>query len=385
MKILYHHRVRSKDGQAVHIDELIAALRRRGHEVIVVAPPSNDGERFGSSGGWTATLKRRLPGWLYEALELGYSLVAYWRLARAWRRHRPDALYERYNLYLLAGVWLRKRTGLPMILEVNAPLADERRANGELALPRLGRWAEHSVWRAASVVAPVTRALAAYVMAAGVPEARITVIPNGIDPDHFAGPFRVAEVRTRYGLDDRVVLGFTGFMRPWHGIDRIIRFVAAHSELPVHALLAGDGPARLELEALARALGVAHRVTFAGLIGRAEIAHVVATFDVALQPDVVPYASPLKLFEYMVLGRAIVAPGRPNIREILTDGTDALLFDPDTPEGFETALLRLCHDGALRDRLGQGARATIDGRGLTWDRNAERVERLFRDLLERSG
>ena len=93
MKILYHHRTRSKDGQFVHIEEMIRALRQLGHDVIVVAPPSAETESFGSDAGMVAWLKRSLPQFVYEIMELAYSLVAYRRLAKAVREHKPDCLY----------------------------------------------------------------------------------------------------------------------------------------------------------------------------------------------------------------------------------------------------------------------------------------------------
>ena len=145
MKILYHHRTRSKDGQSVHIDELIAALRRRGHEVVVVEPGGAAAAEFGAGG--VGGLKRLLPGAVYEMLELAYSFAAYRRLSRACRRHRPDVLYERYNLYLLAGRWLARRRGLKFLLEVNAPLLEERRKFDGIALPRLAAWTQRQAWR----------------------------------------------------------------------------------------------------------------------------------------------------------------------------------------------------------------------------------------------
>jgi len=381
VKILYHHRVGSKDGQAVHIEELIAALKRRGHAIALVAPPAAAEQDFGADAGFVDTLKRLLPKPVYEILELGYSVVAYRRLARAFRQVRPDAFYERYNLYLLAGVWLRRRRGIPMILEVNAPLMLERQNNNGLGLPWLARWVERATWRGADVVAPVTDALADHVRRAGVPEDRIVVIPNGIDPQHFGPHVDGTPVRVRHGLQGRLVLGFTGFMRPWHGLDRVIRFLAIHGEAAnLHALLVGDGPARPELERLAADLGVTGRVTFTGIVDRDAIAAHVAAFDVALQPDVTDYASPLKLFEYMGLAKAIVAPARRNIREVLTDGANALLFEPDREGSFEEALARMVADPALRARLGAAALRTVQDRRLTWDGNAERVETLFRRL-----
>ena len=170
MKILYHHRTASKDGQAVHIDEMIHALREQGHEVRVVAPgldadpaaPGAKGE-MGAETNCVNGLRARLPKAVYELLELGYSLVAYRRLAAAAREFRPDVIYERYNLYLLSGLMLKRRLRLPLLLEVNAPLVDERMRFGGLGLPWLGRWAERKVWQGADVVLPVTEVLAGHV------------------------------------------------------------------------------------------------------------------------------------------------------------------------------------------------------------------------------
>jgi glycosyltransferase involved in cell wall biosynthesis len=73
------------------------------------------------------------------------------------------------------------------------------------------------------------------------------------------------------------------------------------------------------------------RVTFTGVVPRERIPEYVAAFDIALQPAVVPYASPLKVFEYLALGKAIVAPRQPNIEEILTDRLNAFCLIPTIP------------------------------------------------------
>ena len=384
MKILYHHRIRSKDGQYVHVEEMIHALRALGHEVIIVAPAAMETEDFGADAGAVAWMKRHLPKWIYELLELSYSLVAYWRLRRAVREHRPDCLYERYNLLLPAGVWLKRRYGLPMLLEVNAPLFEERARYDGLSLKRLARWSEAYAWRGADFALPVTRVLGAKVIAAGVPESRIRVIPNGINLERFGAAPDTAEAKRALGLEGRLVLGFTGFVRDWHGIDSVIDLIAHDSgAAPRHLLMVGDGPARAGLEAQAKRLGVSDRVTFTGVVNRDEVARYVAAFDIALQPAVVEYASPLKLFEYLMLARAIVAPAQANIMEVLRDGDNAVLFDPARIGALAEAIERVSRDIELRQRIARGARAAIDEQGLTWQRNAERVIALFEGLQKK--
>ncbi len=378
MRILYHHRIMSKDGQYVHLEEMVHALRALGHEVLVVGPEAVETGAFGADAGVVAALKRLLPKWLYELLEFGYSIRDYPRLLQAARQFKPDGLYERYNLFFLSGIWLKRQLGLPMLLEVNAPLYEERKQYNGIALDRLARRSEHTAWRSADEVLPVTEVLASRIRAAGVPAARIQVIPNAIRPERFMSLPTRQEAKRRIGVDGRIVLGFTGFMREWHRLDLVLDRIAGSINGSLHGVFVGEGPARAALEGRARELGISDRTTFTGIVGRDDIGRFVAAFDIALQPAVVPYASPLKLFEYMACGCAIVAPAAPNICEVLTHNINGVLFAPNDSLGLAKALDRLAGDAALRDRLGREARATIERRGLTWRHNAERIVALFK-------
>ena len=315
-------------------------------------------------------------------MELGYSVYAFLKLRKAVKQHKPDCLYERYNLYLLSGVWLKRFLGIPMLLEINAPLFDERRKYNGIALPRLARWAETTTWRNASAVLPVTEVLAEKVEQAGVSRDRILVIHNGINEQRFSHVENSAPMRRELGLENRLVLGFTGFVREWHRLDRVVDLLKSSGPVQRHLLLVGDGPARKQIEDRAAQLGVEEFVTITGVIGREDVSGYVACFDIALQPDVVEYASPLKLFEYLALGRAIVAPDTANIREILVHEDSALLFDPGQEDGFLEAVEKLLDDAGLRKRIGEGARRTIAEKEFTWDANARKVERRFQSLID---
>ncbi|MBW6397541.1 glycosyltransferase family 4 protein [Roseomonas sp. HJA6] len=375
MRILYSHRIQSHDGQGVHIASMVAALRAAGHEVRVVGPPAYDDAQLGSASSGIARLKRALPGFLREVAEMVYALPSTLRLARAAREFAPDVIYERVNLFHFAGSWTAWRRRVPLLLEVNSPLAEERARFSGLRLRGLARAAERFVWRRADAVLPVTSVLAGHVAAAGVPDSRITVVPNGIDLSDYAG-------LTPTVPGAAVRLGFVGFIRDWHGLDAVIRSLAAWQEEPrIELTVVGDGPARPGLEALTAELGISDRVRFTGLAPRAEVPGLVAGFDIALQPAAVPYASPLKVFEYMAAGRAIVAPDQPNIREILEHDRTALLFEAGRPDALWTMVLRLARDPALRARLGEAARAEVLSRNYTWAGNAKHVVTLAEAAL----
>lgn len=377
MKILYSHRTRAADGQHVHIRELTNALGSRGHEVIMAGPEDAGGNhKQGESG-----MKRWLPRGLYELAELGYSIPAYQRLARLASAHKPDVLYERYNLFFHAGARLKKQMQSPMLLEVNAPLAEERAAHGGLAFSGLAKRSEESIWRAADKVLPVSQVLAKRVIDAGVSPEKIEVIHNGAGAA-FLGDYDPASVREQFGFGGDLVLGFVGFVRAWHGLSRAVHFLGQCERKDVRLFIVGDGPARPELERFAVDLGVASRVTFAGVVRPEELPSYVAAFDVALQPAVVEYASPLKLFEYMAAGKPILAPDAENIKEVLRSGDDAILFDSNDDNAFDKALAYLIEDGELRKRLGAAARASLIRQGLTWEENARRVEHIAEDVLK---
>jgi glycosyltransferase involved in cell wall biosynthesis len=222
-------------------------------------------------------------------------------------------------------------------------------------------------------VYPVTGVLADYAVAAGVDRKAITVNQNGVDPAEYVtgAPCRPAQGRP-------ITLGFVGFLRSWHGIDTVISLLS--TVVPpqdLRLVVVGDGPALPELMQRVSQLKLTDKVEFLGLVPRERLAAVVRGFDIALQPRAVPYASPLKLFEYMALGRAIVAPDQPNIREVLTHGRNALLFAPDDASSLREAITRLADDASLRDALGNRARQDILDQDYTWAGNAMRVVETY--------
>ncbi len=375
MRVLYHHRTQAGDAQGIHIYEMARAFRDLGHEVEMVSLVERD--RAGGSrtrGAAWSLVARLAPAWLYEILALGYNLVGYRRLAAAIRGRRPDVIYERYSLNTFCGVWASRRFGIPLVLEVNAPLALEQARMGRLSFRRLARWSERWICSRATVTLAVSAVLKGILVEGGVPASRVTVMPNGIDPVEFHPGVDGAPVRRRLGVGDAVVVGFIGWLRPWHGLERLLDALHAHRRAwpDVRVLLVGDGPALPDLRAKADALGLGDRVVFAGPIDRREVPAYLAAMDVAVQPSAPEYACPMKVIEYMGLGRCIVAPDQANVRELLEEGTEALLFDPVDPGALARALDRVIGSPALREALGRAARSRLETRGLFWQDNARR-------------
>lgn len=347
----------------------MAAFRKAGHEVLIVGPSFYAKARFGGQSRLVAVMRQLLPAWLGELIEFAYNFPAYWHLHRASRKFRPDLIYERYNLFYLAGAWYAQRHRLLFYMEVNSPLAAERARFGGLRARRFAQWVEHFAWRAADRVLAVTSTLRETIIAVGVSPERVHVVPNGIDLECYAN------LPTNSSVANQIVLGFVGFVRSWHGLDSVIAAMG-NADHRIHLLVVGDGPARAALERKAADLGLVNRVRFTGLAPVTDIPSLVAGFDIALQPKAVAYASPLKIFDYMAAGRAIVAPDQPNIREILVNEDTALLFDPEDAGAMWRAVCRLAEDPGLRKRLGEAARREILERDYTWSHNARLIAGL---------
>jgi glycosyltransferase involved in cell wall biosynthesis len=380
MKILYHHRIASKDGQYVHVEEIINAFKQLNHEVYIVAPNVAEKSDFGSDGGWVDALKAKLPKFIYEILEFSYSFYAFFKLAHAILKFKPDVIYERYNLFFPAGIWASKVFRIPLQLEVNAPLYQERKKYDGISLDGLALWTQKSCWRHAHKALPVTDVLANCLREIGVAEKNIEVIPNGINEKAFYAPTIKPDVLP--DLSGKIVIGFVGFVRDWHGLDRVLDIMNEFNDPNLYFLIIGDGPAVSGLKLQAKRQGLNEQMFVSGIVQRHDMPNWVAQIEIALQPDVVAYASPLKMLEYLALGKAIVAPNTPNIRELLNDNQNALLFDENDEKSFSGCITRLLESEDLRKRLGRSAADTIKQKSLTWLNNGVRITTGFKELLK---
>lgn len=379
MKILYHHRVASKDGQYVHIKEIVDALTSLGHEIHMVAPRMTELSAFGSSGGVVSKLKAHLPKALYEIVEYSYSFFAFVKVLWAIWVFRPDVVYERYNLLFTGGIWAAKLCKIPILLEVNSPLYEEREEYGGIALKRLARWSEYYAWRNADVVLPVTHVLAEFIKRAGVPDKRISVIPNGVDTSRF-NPALFTERLPE--LKGKCVIGFVGFCREWHHLDKVMSSLSSLKRDDIIFLLVGDGPVLSDLKELAKELKFEKQFISTGLVSRKEMPYWISQIDIALQPAVTPWASPLKLLEYLAMGKAVLADDSANIKELLTNDYNAVLFESGNLDDMSNKLVELVVDSKRVLELSKNSVKSISDNSLTWRSNAEKIVALHNNVCK---
>lgn len=376
MRILYHHRTRSEDAQGIHIHAMARAFAGLGHEVQMVSlldPELGRATKDTRTRFWTSAT-HRVPDWLYEVMSLTYNVYGFRRLSRAIRARRPDMIYERYSLNTFCGIHASRRFGIPLVLEVNSPFYHEQSRLGMLTFKRLARRTERWVCSNSTRTVVVSGVMRDMLAGEGVPAAHMTVMPNGVDPEEFHPNVCGTAARRHYGLEGKVVVGVVGWFRKWHGVDLLVESMHKGGLLEgqVRVLLVGDGPAYTDVFRYAEANRLLDSVVFTGPVARTEVPAHIAAMDVAVQPSATDYACPMKIIEYMAMGRCIVAPDQANVRELL-DGTTAFLFAKGDSDSLRNTLAEVIRDPDKRKQVARRAYERVFERQLLWRANAQRV------------
>lgn len=382
MRVLYHHRTRGRHVEGVHIRGIVHGLRELGHEVSVMSFPGADPEHepatpVASGKGRLGGAVARLPGMLFEFFELGYNLVTLLRMSAAIRRLRPQLIYERYSLFLCATIWLARRRGIPVVLEINDSALVERVR--PLRLKGLARRVEGWCLRECTGLVFISSHFRQQAEAAYGRIAPAVISPNAADLAHFdPARFDIARLRAERGLQQRVVCGFIGSFAHWHGVDTFVDAIALRlDEAPELALvLVGDGRMLPAVRALVAERGLAGRVLLPGRVAHDQIASWIACMDYAVLPDSNDYGSPMKLFEFMAMGVAVVAPDYAPVAEVIDDGRTGWLFPRRQTDACVQRVLALATQASERQRVGAAARAYII-RERQWRNNAEQLLTLI--------
>jgi L-malate glycosyltransferase len=275
-----------------------------------------------------------------------------------------------HEAHALTAAWLARASR-------HARVAASRR----LAYPLGRNFVSLSRYRKASRIIAVSRFVAESVVNSGIERERVAVVYDGVE-----GPLPVsaevrARARERWGVGEgQNLLGCVGYLLPEKGQELLIRAWPAVLQQagPCRLLLAGDGPSRAQLEALARELSVTDSVRFAGFVE--SVADVYAALDVFLFPSL---AEPLgsSMLAAMAYGLATVARARGAVPEVITDGENGLLVEGPEPEQFAAAIVRLLRDPELPRRLGAAARQSVEKRFLA-DHMVDDTLRLYGRILE---
>ncbi len=296
---------------------------------------------FSWQGLYLAAARRRL-----EELGAGWVLV----------RHLKPADY-------LMGHW--RRPGRRILYEAHELFAQTAREEG-MPPARLGRLAalERRVLAGADRVAAISAPLAADL--APLARGPVAVAPSGVGEEFFALP---ADPPGR-------LVAYAGGLAPWKGVDVLLEALAGVPEARLEVLGGAPGsPDWRRLTELAARLGLGPRLVMRPRADQAAVRELLARARVAVWPGsgrqaiAARHTSPLKLFEYLAAGCAVVAPRVPAAASVLEEGREALLFTPDDPADLAAVLARLWAEAPLAAALGRAGRELA--RRHTWRARAK--------------
>jgi glycosyltransferase involved in cell wall biosynthesis len=238
-------------------------------------------------------------------------------------------------------------------------------------------------------VTTICQGLRDEVAARGIPDEKITIIPNAVDRDAFIGPGEPdRNLAGRLGLDGKTVLAFFGSFYFYEGLHLLLHAIPLlqRKDPEIAVLLVGGGPEEAALRTLARDLGVGESVVFAGRVGHEEIKSCYDLADLLVFPRIsmrlTELVTPLKPLEAMAQERIVVASNVGGHRELIRDRETGYLFPPNKPEALADGVWTALADREAWPRIRARAIEFIDTE-RSWTHSVAHYADVYSRILGR--
>lgn len=364
MKILYYSphpqlKLDAPTGYGTHMREMIAAWRRMDVEVKTYIAGDLGGDAYGETRpSKLARFKKFIPSVLWETLK-DFQLIRFDkglepRLKALIKEFEPDLIYERVAYLQNSGVKTAEQMGVKHIAEINAPYPEERvYFSGRSFFVKQAKDHERQILAKSDWVTVVSSDLKSHLQEKLTDiDSKIMVVPNCVNPSETTHTLEdVATIRESYQLTGKMIIGFVGSIFPYHGVDLLIEaFSKIEGSSDSRLLIVGDGEALSELKAKARSLGLLDRCIFTGSVPHRQVYPFIEAMDICCMPNSNWYGSPVKIFEYGLMKKPVIAPDLGPLRDVMTDGENGLLVEPN-PVALKEAIEKLVNDQDLRERI----------------------------------
>ena len=326
---------------------------------------------------------------LREIPEMSYNQELFDKVCRIFDKEKPDLIYQRYSPNNYTGIMLSLKYKIPLIIEYNGSEVWVARNWGKrLIFEGVTEKIEILNLKMADLIVVVSEVLREELLNRGIEPEKILVNPNGFDPEKYNPEIDGEEIRKKYGFGDKIVVGFVGTFGPWHGAEVLAGVIkpAIQKNSNIRFLFIGDGVTMPVVKEIIKRNDVEEFVILAGLVPQEETPQYLAACDVLVSPHVPNpdgsrfFGSPTKLFEYMGMGKGIVASDLEQIGEVLEHKKTAWLVKPGDVQELTQGILKLAEDENLRNELGRNAREKAV-ENYTWSKNAKRTLDKLREVL----
>jgi len=288
-----------------------------------------------------------------------------------------------------SGLILARLRRIPLVFEVRDLWPESAIALGELTHPTAIAWAkklEEACYRRARKIIVVTQGIRDHLLARGIADEKIALIPNGANTQLFRfDPKGRQHLRILLRLKDKFVAIYAGIHGLAQGLETIVEAAnQLRREEDFHFLLIGEGPKKDELIRLADQLGLTN-ITFLPEKTRAEMPGYLSAADVALVPlrnlEIFKGALPSKVFDAWACQRAVLLSIEGEAREIVEKARGGVFVPPEQPQAMVRALKELYANPRLREQMGENGRAYTE-KYYSRQALAETLASLLESLLE---
>lgn len=339
---------------------ILAGLRACGVDVVVVT--SCPAPEHGDIPVHVIPYSRSMMN-LPEVFSIAHNHRVLKEIAPLLKRYTPDVIYQRHSSHNITGAMIHRRYGVPYILQFDGSEVWMKTHWSQTYFPAMLANAERIALGCAALVTVVSEAMRRMATDAGADADRIVVVPNGVDIEQFSPKVRPHPLRQERGWNDAIVVGFVGTFDQWHGADVLAHAlaIAAQRNPSLRALFVGDGAMHGAVMRIIDRAGMSDRVAFVGRVRHDHVPAYLAACDILAVPTVPNpdgtefFGSPTKLFEYMAMGKAIIATPLGQVRTIIRDGETGLWCEAGDAASLAECIVALAANPALRQRLGQAA------------------------------
>jgi len=350
-------------------------------------PETVDGLMFHRTRG-RSSLTARIP--VLNQLEVARGLSR--RLDAVIEQERPDILHAHSPaLDGLAALAAGKRHGLPVVYECRAFWEDAAVDHGTTSAGslryRLTRALETYVFRHADAVTCICEGLRADIVARGVSQDRVTVIPNAVDIESFGESDGYdQQLASEIGVAGKPVIGFLGSFYAYEGLDLAIEALPRmRAQIPeLVLLLVGGGPQESNLKAQSERLGLADSVIFTGRVPHEQVQRYYDLVDVLVYPRhamrLTNLVTPLKPLEAMAQHRVLVASDVGGHRELIEDGSTGRLFKAGDKEAFAAAVVDMFARRDQWDGFRRAGREFVENE-RNWRASVARYQPVYERLV----